>query len=141
MTSTIAPASQDTVIARRPLLRHGAAAAVLAAAATTALAALASATGVSFADGTGASIPLAAFTELTLVFSLLGVGLAATIARAARRPRAMFVRTAALLTGLSVLPDIAFGFDAGSAATLIALHLAAALIMIPTLARQLRPAR
>jgi amino acid transporter len=126
---------------RQPLWRHGIAAAVGAAVATTVLAAIASAAGVSFADKTGASIPIAGFAQVTLVFSLVGVGMAAVMARRARRPRATFVRTAVTLTGLSFVPDLTFGFDAGSAATLITLHIVAALIVIPTVARRLAHAR
>jgi hypothetical protein len=109
----------------------------VASVATTVLAAIASAAGVSFADSTGASIPIAGFAQLTLVFSLVGVGIAAVMARKARRPRATFVRTAVALTALSFVPDLTFGFDAGSAATLIALHTVAAAIVVPTLARRL----
>jgi len=122
---------------RQPLWKQGVAAAVMASVATTGLAAIASAAGVSFADSTGASIPIAGFAQLTLVFSLLGVGIAAVMARRARRPRATFVRTAVTLTVLSFIPDLTFGFDAGSAATLIALHTVAAVIVVPTLARRL----
>jgi hypothetical protein len=75
------------------------------------------------------------------VFSLLGVGIAAVLARTARRPRATFVRTALALTALSLVPDLTFGFDAGSAVTLMTLHLVAAAIVVPTLARQLAPSR
>jgi hypothetical protein len=57
-----------------------------------------------FADSTGASIPIAAFAQLTLFFSLVGVGIAAVMARTARRPRATFVRAAVALTTLSVVP-------------------------------------
>jgi len=78
---------------RRPVWKHGVAAAVVASVATTVLAAAASAAGVSFADGTGASIPLAGFAQLTLIFSLVGVGIAAVMARKVRRPRPTFVRT------------------------------------------------
>jgi amino acid transporter len=74
---------------------------------------------------------------LTLVFSLVGVGIAAVLARKARRPRATFVRTALTLTALSFVPDLTFGFDAGTAATLIALHIVAAAIVVPTLAGRL----
>lgn len=123
--------------ARRPLWKHGIIAAVVAAATTTALAAAASAAGVSFADSTGESIPVSGFTVLTVVFSLVGVGLAAVLARRARRPRSTFVRAAGVLVVLSFVPDLTFGFDAASAATLIALHLVAAAIMVPTLARRL----
>jgi hypothetical protein len=126
---------------RQPVWKHGIAAAVVASAATTVLAAVASAAGISFADGTGASIPIAGFAQLTLVFSLVGVGIAAVMARKARRPRPTFVRTAVALTALSFVPDLTFGFDAGSAATLITLHTVAAAIVVPTLARRLAPIR
>lgn len=126
---------------RRPVWKYGVAAAVVASVATTVLAAITSAAGVSFADRTGASIPIAGFAQLTLVFSLVGVGIAAIMARKARRPRATFVRTAVALTALSFVPDLTFGFDAGSAATLIALHTVAAAIVVPTLASRLARAR
>ena len=127
--------------ARQPLWKHGVAAAVVASVATTVLAALASAAGVSFADSTGVGIPIAGFTELTLIFSLLGTGMAAVLARKARRPRTTFVRTAVVLTALSFVPDLTFGFDAASAVTLIALHTVAAAIVVPTLARRLARTR
>ncbi len=125
----------------RPVWRHGVAAAVVASVATTVLATIASAAGVSFADSTGVSVPIAGFAQLTLVFSLLGVGIAAVMARRARRPQAMFVRTTVALTVLSYVPDLTFGFDAGSAATLITLHTVAAAIVVPTLASRLARAR
>src|SRR5689334_24575368 len=83
---------------RQPVWKHGVAAAVAAAVATTVLAAVAKAAGVSFADSTGASIPILGFTELTVFFSLVGTGVAAVMARKARRPRSTFVRTAVALT-------------------------------------------
>ncbi len=134
--SASAPASQ-----RQPVWKHGVAAAVAASVATTVLAAVASAAGISFADSTGASIPIAGFAQLTLAFSLVGVGIAAVMARKARRPRRTFVRTAVALTALSFVPDLTFGFDAGSAATLITLHIVAAAVVVPTLAGRLSDAR
>jgi hypothetical protein len=130
-----------TATERQPVWRHGVAAAVVAAIATTVLAAIASAAGVSFADRTGAGIPIAGFAELTLVFSLVGVGMAAVMARRARRPRSTFVRTSVALTALSYVPDLTFGFDPGSAATLITLHTVAAGIVVPTLAGRLSRTR
>jgi len=108
----------------------------VASVATTVLAAIASAAGVSFADSTGASIPIAGFAQLTLVFSLVGVGIAAVMARKARRPRATFVRTA-VAHGAVLRPGSHVRVDAGSAATLITLHTVAAAIVVPTLARRL----
>jgi amino acid transporter len=136
-----APSASTAPTDRRSVWKHGVAAAVVASVATTVLAAIASAAGVSFADSAGASIPIAGFAQLTLLFSLVGVGLAAVMARKARRPQASFVRTAVALTALSFVPDLTFGFDAGSAATLISLHIVAAAIVVPTLARRLARAR
>ena len=135
------PSASAPTVERRPVWKHGVTAAVVAATATTVLAAVASAAGVSFADSTGASIPLAAFAQLTLVFSLVGVGTAAVMARKVRRPRRTFVRTAVALTALSLVPDLTFGFDAGSAATLITLHIVAAAIVVPTVAGRLTRTR
>jgi hypothetical protein len=139
-TRTI-PSAPTLAAARQPVWKHGVAAAVVASVATTALAAAASAAGVSFADRTGASIPLGAFAQLTLIFSLVGVGIAAVMARKARRPRSTFVCTALALTALSFVPDLTFGFDAGSAATLITLHSVSAAIVVPTLVGRLARAR
>lgn len=138
---TVTDAAPSSTPTRRSVYKHGLAAAASAAVATTVLAALASAAGVSFADRSGAGIPIPGFTTLTFVFALVGVGLAAILARRARRPRSTFVRTTVALTALSFVPDLTVGFDAASAATLIALHTVAALIVIPTLARRLADAR
>jgi hypothetical protein len=137
----VSPSTSVPAADRQLVWKHGVAAAVVASIATTVLAAAASAAGVSFADRTGASIPIAAFAQLTLVFSLVGVGIAAVLARMARRPRPTFVRTAVTLTALSFVPDLTFGFDAGSAATLITLHSIAAGIVVPTLAGRLARTR
>ena len=94
------PNRATPAVRRRSLWQHGIAAAVVASAATTIIAALTSAAGVSFADTTGARIPIVGFAPLTLVLSLFGVEIAAVMARNARRPRAMFVRTALTLTAL-----------------------------------------
>jgi hypothetical protein len=126
---------------RQPVWKHGVVAAVVASVATTVLATIASAAGVSFADNSGKSIPIAGFAQLTLLFSLVCVGIAAVMARKAHRPRPTFVRTAVALTALSFVPDLTFGFDAGSAATLITLHTVAAAIVVPTLANRLASAR
>jgi Family of unknown function (DUF6069) len=122
---------------RQPLWKQGVAASLAAAVTTTVLAALASAAGVTFADRSGASIPISGFSQLTLVFSLAGVGIAALMSRKARRPHRTFVRTAVAMTVLSFVPDLTFGFAPTSAATLIMLHTVAAAIVVPTLARRL----
>jgi hypothetical protein len=141
MSTTTAPVTSTVTTTRRPVWKHGLTAAAVAAGATTSLAAVASAARVSFADRSGKGIPIAAFAELTVVFSLVGVLLAAAIARKARRPLTTFVRTAIALTALSFVPDLTFGFDASSTVTLIALHSIAAAIVVPTLARRLAKSR
>lgn len=117
--------------------RHGLGAAVAASVATTVVAAVASAAGVTFAGADGASIPLRGFAQLTLIFSLIGMGIAAVLARKARRPRSTFVRTCAVLLVLSSVPDLAYGFDAASAAVLILTHVVAAAIVVPVLVHRL----
>jgi len=137
--------------ARKSVWKHGIAAAVAAAAVTTGLAYVASKAGVSFAVPAHPElppIPPLGFTELTLVFSLIGVGLAAIMARTARRPRSTFVRTALALLALSVVPDFVAipplmipDFDTATSFTLAALHLVAAAIVIPVLAGRLATER
>ncbi len=140
-TITSSVAAPTAIEGRQPLWRHGVTAAVVASLVTTVLAAVASSASVSFADHSGVSIPLIAFPQLTLLFSLIGVGTAAVMARVARRPRSTFVRTAVVLTAASYVPDLTFGFDASSAAALITLHTVAAAIVVPTLAGRLARVR
>jgi hypothetical protein len=134
--------------ARKSVWKHGLAAALVASAVTTGLAYVASQAGVSFVDPAHPELPIPplGFAELTFVFSLIGVGLAAILARTARRPRRTFVATTLVLLVLSVLPD--FGilpgfpkFDTATAVTLAALHLVAAAIVIPVLAGRLAEER
>ncbi|HYG95199.1 MAG TPA: DUF6069 family protein [Nocardioides sp.] len=137
-TTTTTITTDSTRATTRPTVwRRGVAASVGATVVTTTIAAVASAAGVSFEDPAGTAIPVLAFTQLTLIFSLIGVGLAAVLARKARHPRPTFVRTTVALTALSVVPDFTFGFDAASALTLAGAHVVAAAIVIPTLASRL----
>ncbi|KXO89273.1 DUF6069 family protein [Tsukamurella pseudospumae] len=133
IAATVAPVRTD----RLPVWKHGLGAAVGASVATTAIAAVASDAGVTFAGPDGASIPLLGFAQLTMIFSLIAVGIAAVLARRARRPRSTFVRTCVTLLVLSFVPDLTFGFDGASAAVLILTHVAAAAIVVPVLARRL----
>jgi hypothetical protein len=136
---------------RKSVWKHGIAAAVVAAAVTTGLAYLASKAGVSFnapAHPELPPIPPLGFAELTVVFSLIGVALAAIMARKARRPRSTFVRTALALLALSVVPDFVEipslmipDFDTATGFTLAGLHVVAAAIVIPVLAGRLATER
>lgn len=136
--TTVSTAPTAAITRQRPTVwRHGIAASVVAAVATTAVAAVASAAGVSFADHSGASIPVAGFATVTIFFALIGVGIAAVLARTARTPRRTFLRVSAALVVLSFVPDLISGFDVASALTLMADHVLAAAIVVPVLARRL----
>jgi peptidoglycan/LPS O-acetylase OafA/YrhL len=139
MTSTGPDVQLSTYSRQRSrLLLPGLAAAAVAAVAVTAVAALAMAVGVDFElpDG-GESIPLAAFTQLTFAFSVVGILLALAIRRRASRPARIWVRTAAALTALSLVPPFLVGADLATECTLVLAHLVAAAIVIPVIARRL----
>lgn len=117
--------------------RPAALAAVGAAATTTAVAAVTHAAGVSLAIE-GEKIPLMGFAQLTLMFSLIGIVLAAALRKWAGRPRMAFVRTTVALTVLSLVPDLLVSAAAETRVTLMVTHLAAAAIVIPVVAKRLR---
>jgi len=135
--------------ARKSVWKHGIAAAIVASAVTTGLAYVATQAGVSFVDPAKPElpIPLLGFAELTFVFSLIGVGLAAIFARKARHPRSTFVRTTVVLLVLSIVPDFVKipnfspDFATATAWTLAGLHVVAAAIVIPVLAGRLAEER
>jgi uncharacterized protein DUF6069 len=123
----------------RRLVGTGVAATLAAAAATTLAAALARAAGVDFELPDGAeTIPLPGFAVVTGVFSLVGIVIAAAFLRWSTRPVERFVWTAVPLTAISLVPPLIAGANAATAATLLGLHLVAAAVMIPVLARDLR---
>jgi hypothetical protein len=108
--------------------------------ATTLGAALAQAVGVDFEvpDG-GESIPLSGIAVVTGVFSVVGVVIAAVLLRWSDRPGDRFVQTAVTLTAVSLVPPLICGAAIATTTALIGLHLVAAAVMIPSLARRLRP--
>ena len=107
--------------------------------ATTLAAALARRVGVDFEipDG-GETIPLSGFAVVTGFFSLVGVAIAAALLRWSARPAQRFVGTAMTLTAISLVPPLLSGADTATTTALLGLHLVAATVMIPTLARSLR---
>lgn len=135
----------DTALETRPGRRLGRLAgtgllgAVGAMASTAAGAALARAAGVDFEvpDG-GESIPVSGVAFVTGVFSVVGVVIAAAVLQWSPRPAATFVRTAVVLTALSLVPPFAVGASPRTSLALVVLHLLAAAVMVPTLARGLR---
>jgi hypothetical protein len=129
--------TEATTEARRTSLwRTGAGAGVLAAAATTAVAAVALALEVPLAVE-GEQIPLAGFAQMTILCTVIGVLLAKALARWAARPRRTFTAATVALTALSVVPDLAMPATAATKAVLVATHVVAAAIVIPSVARRL----
>jgi len=107
--------------------------------ATTLAAALATAIGVDFEvpDG-GETIPLPGIAVVTGFFSVIGIVIAAALRRWSARPAERFVRVAVVLTAASLVAPVLSGADTATTITLVGLHLVAAAVMIPTLARSLR---
>ncbi len=117
----------------RTLPRATASVGVLAAAATTAGAAVLRAAGVPLA--VHGRIPLAAFAQLTFIAAVSGGVLLAVLIRRSSAPRRWFVRITAGLTALSCVAPLAYADTSASKIALAALHLLAAGIIVPVLAR------
>jgi amino acid transporter len=136
MTTTVNTTRATTTSTIGALIGTGVVVAVAASAAAMTVAAAGHAAGISL-DMSGAPIPVTGFGVLTAVFSLVGVGLAAVLARVARRPRRAFVRTTVVLTALSLVPDALADAAPATKALLMLTHLVAAAIVIPAVARRL----
>jgi len=134
------PASSRTGEAHRflGLVVTGLVATGVAMVATALAAALARAVGVDFAmpDG-GQTIPVAGIAVVTGFFSVVGLVLAVALLRLSAQPTRRFVQAAVALTAISLVPPVLSGADAATTVTLLGLHLVAAAVMIPTLARSL----
>ncbi|MEU3921866.1 DUF6069 family protein [Streptomyces sp. NPDC029004] len=135
------PASDQTSHTHRlrRLAGTGFIATLAAMVATTLAAALAQAVGVDFEvpDG-GETIPLSGFAVVTGFFSVVGIVIAVALLRWSARPAKRFVWTAVSLTAISLVPPLLSGADTATTTALLGLHLVAATVMIPTLARSLR---
>jgi hypothetical protein len=106
---------------------------VLAAAVTTAGAVGLRATGVALA--VHGKIPLAAFAQVPFVAAVIGGVLVALLNRRSSAPRRQFVQVTIGLTAISCAAPAAFADTTASRATLVGLHLVAAAIIVPALAR------
>ena len=106
---------------------------VLAAAATTALAAILRAAGVPLS--VHGKIPLAGFAQMTLIGAAIGGVLVALLKRRSAAPRQRFVQIAVVLTALSCAVPLAFADTLASRFAPVGLHLVAAAIIVPVLAR------
>jgi uncharacterized membrane protein YoaK (UPF0700 family) len=136
MTATLTPSTTATTATTGTpsLWRTGLRAGACAAVATVAVAGIASAAGVSL-DTAGEAIPLLAFAQLTLVFTVVGILIARAIRRRAHDPRSTLLRVTVALTALSLVPDAMLDAGVSTKATLMLTHLVAAAIVIPALCR------
>ena len=136
IVSTVTASPGTTVIRHRltrTLPRAAASAGALAAAATTAGAAVLRGGGVPLA--VHGKIPLAAFAQLTFLAAVGGGVLVAVLIRRGSAARQRFIRITAGLTALSCAAPAAFADTTASKIALVALHLLAAGIIVPVLAR------
>jgi hypothetical protein len=135
------PASGQTSYTRRlrGLAVTGFIATLAAMAATTLAAALARAVGVDFKISDGdETIPVSGIAVVTGFFSIVGVVIAVALLRWSARPGERFVWTAVSLTAISLVPPLLVGANTATTTARDGLHLVAATVMIPTLARSLR---
>lgn len=124
----------------RRFVATGLAAAVAAAALTAAVAAVARAAGVDFEVTGGEAVPVSGIAFVTAVFSVVGVVLAAALRRWSDRPVQWWWRTTVVLTAVSLVPPFLAAAGTATALTLALLHLVAAALVVPVVARALRPA-
>jgi hypothetical protein len=75
---------------------------------------------------------------VTGFFSVVGIVIAAALLRWSARPAERFVQAAVTLTAISLVPPLLSEANTATTTALLALHLVAAAVMIPTLARALR---
>jgi hypothetical protein len=105
-----------------------------AAAVVTAAAAAVHAAGVSF-EVDGEAIPMLGFAQMTFLGTVIGGLVLAGLNRRSAQPRQRFLQVTVALTALSCIPSIAWPDDAGSKLSLVVLHVLAAIIVVPVLAR------
>lgn len=121
----------------RGVVGTGLLAALAAMVATTLAGALARAMGVDFEVADGESIPLSGITVVTGSFSVVGIAIAGALLRWSASPAHRFVWIAVTLTALSLVPPFLTEANAATITALLVLHLVAATVMIPALARSL----
>ena len=110
---------------------------LVGAAVTTAAAAALDAAGVSF-EIEGEVIPILGFAQMTFIGAVIGGVLLAVLNRRSASAGHRFVQATVALTALSCVPSVLMPDDAGSQTALVALHVLAAAIIVPVLARHAR---
>jgi hypothetical protein len=140
---TLIAGTARTTTDARSTWRAGITASVVAAGATQLFVVVAHALGVSLKVGSpGAdhaeAIPMLAFAQWALIWSLVGTGLAVALNRYARHPRNTFVATTVVLTVLSFGAPITATHTGVATKLVLALsHVVAAAIVIPVVAARL----
>jgi len=107
---------------------------LVGAAVVTSAAAVLHAAGVSFAVD-GEMIPLAGFAQMTALGAIIGGVVLAVLNRRSADPSRRFLQTTGVLTALSCIPSVALPDDVTTRVALVALHVLAAAIIVPALAR------
>lgn len=119
-----------------PVWRVGAVASAAAAVATVLFALAAKAIDIPM-EVDSEEIPVAGFAMVTLVWSVVGTGLAMALARWAKRPARTFVVTTVVLTLVSFVPVVTADASTATQVALALSHVLAAGIVIPALALRL----
>jgi hypothetical protein len=82
-------------------------------------------------------IPLLGFAQVTILATLIGLGIATVLRRRSVRPAALFTRITVALTAVSMIPPVVVEADLSTKVLLVATHLIAAVIVIPVVAKRL----
>ena len=77
------------------------------------------------------------FAVMTVIFSVIGLVIAAALRRFAHHPRTAWIRTTVVLTVLSFVPDALADAAVATKLLLMLTHVAAAAIVIPAIGRRL----
>jgi hypothetical protein len=117
-------------------VRAGFVAGLAAAAANLAVVAVARQFDVDLKIG-GEAIPVLGFPQVTLMAVVVGVVLAAVLARRAGHPRHTFVVTTVILTAVSLIPPVLVEASTTTRVVLEVTHLLAAFVVIPAIAARL----
>ena len=125
---TVPTTSTEITVARVPTWRSGLATGAVAAVVTTVVAVALRALGVPL-EIAGEEIPVAAFAQMVLLSTVVGIVLAR------RMSASTFVRTAIVLTAVSFIPDVLADTGTASKLGLILTHVVAAAVVIPRLAQ------
>jgi hypothetical protein len=121
----------------RRLAATGVVATIAAAALNALLATVARSAGVDFQVTDGEVVPVSGIAFVTGAFSLVGLLGAAALLRWSGDPVRWWLRTTVALTTLSLVPPFLAAADTSTALTLAVLHLVAAAVVIPAVARVL----